>query len=220
MILEFTTFARKLLRKTKLTGLAHKIRMLWHRPEYEDQFADVLLASIQPGDCVWDIGANIGFYTERFSKVARQVVAFEPIFANWEQIESKHLSNVECLQVALGDVSGEMSMFVDNQFSSIAVAPYPGAPEQKVRVVRGDSFSSLPRPTVAKIDVEGYELEVFRGLQGILDGVRALFIEVHFQVLSERGMEQAPAALVKDLKRAGFARIQWPDASHIAAFRA
>jgi hypothetical protein len=28
------------------------------------------------------------------------------------------------------------------------------------------------------------------------------------------------AALVKDLKRLGFARNEWPDASHIAAFRA
>src|SRR5258708_6935843 len=184
MILESTTLAREIMRRAKLTRFAHRIRMLWHRSEYEDRFSDVLLASIQPDDCVWDIGANIGFYTERFSKLARHVVAFEPVVENCRQIESKRMANVDCLAVALGD-----------------------------------GFPSLPHPTIIKIDVEGYEVEVIRGMYGILGDVRALFVEIHFQILAERGMRQAPAALVKDLKRLGFSRIEWPDASHIAAFR-
>ena len=52
-----------------------------------------------------------------------------------------------------------------------------------------------------------------------LGSVRALFVEIHFRILEERGIRQAPAALVKDLKRLGFSKIEWPDASHIAAFR-
>jgi FkbM family methyltransferase len=220
MILEFKTRARTILRRAKLTGLAHRIRMLWHRADYEDRFSDVLLASIKPDDCVWDIGANVGYYTERLSKLARHVVAFEPVAENCRQIDSKRMANVDCLQIALGDAAGELPMFVDHQFSSLALMPYPGAPQHTVKVARGDSLPALPRPTVVKIDVEGYEVEVIRGLQGILGGVRALFAEIHFQVLADRGMPQAPAALVKDLKHLGFSRIEWPDASHIAAFRA
>jgi FkbM family methyltransferase len=207
------------MRKTKFTGVAHRVRMLWHRADYEDKFSDVLLATIQPSDTVWDVGANVGYYTERFSNLARQVVAFEPVPENYRQIESKKLANVQCLQIALGDTTGELPMFVGHQFSSAAVAPYPGAPMQMVNVARGDDLSTLPRPTLVKIDVEGYEVEVIRGMHAILGGVRALFVEVHFEILSQRGMQQAPAALVKDLKRLGFSKIAWLDASHIAAFR-
>ena len=219
MILESKTLARAFMRRAKLTGFAHRVRMLWHQADYEDKFADLLLASIQPDDCVWDVGANVGFYTERFSKLARQVVAFEPVAENCRQIESKGMPNLNCLQVALGDVTGELPMFVDHQFSSLAVAPRPEAPQQTVRVVRGDDLPNLPLPTVVKIDVEGYEVEVIRGMYRILGGVRALFVEVHFEILARRGMMHAPAGLVKDLKRLGFSRIEWPDASHIAAFR-
>jgi FkbM family methyltransferase len=219
MILESKTVARSIIRKAKLTVLAHRIRMLWHRGDYEDRFADILLASIRPDDCVWDIGANVGFYTERFSKLARHVIAFEPVAENSRQIESKRMANVTCLQIALGDAAGEKPVFVDGPFSSVALAPYPGAPERTVKVVCGDDLPSLRQPAVVKIDVEGYEIEVIRGMRRVLGGVRALFVEIHFQVLEERGMRQGPAALVKDLKRLGFSRIEWPDASHIAAFR-
>jgi hypothetical protein len=85
--------------------------------------------------------------------------------------------------------------------------------------VCGDDLAALWQPAVVKIDVEGYEIEVIRGMRRVLGGVRALFVEIHFQVLEERGMLQGPAALVKDLNRLGFSRIEWPDASHIAAFR-
>ena len=219
MLLECKTVARSILRRTKLTGVAHRVRMLWHSGDYEDKFADLLLSAIQPTDCVWDVGANVGYYTQRFAERARYVIAFEPVADNCRQIESRNLPNVDCHQLALGDTTGELPMFVHNQFSSAAVAPYPGAPQFTANVARGDDLATLPPPNILKIDVEGYEVEVLRGMPHTLAGVRAVFMEVHFQILAERGMQQAPAALVKDLKGLGFSRIEWPDASHIAAFR-
>jgi FkbM family methyltransferase len=219
MILEGKTVARSILRKARLTRLAHRIRMLWHTADYEDRFADMLLASIRPEDCVWDIGANVGYYTERFSRLARHVVAFDPVVENCQQIESKRLANVDCLQIALGEAAGEVAILVNGPFSSVALAPGPEMPGQRVKVARGDDLTSLPAPAVVKIDVEGYEVEVIRGMHRTLGKVRALFIEIHFRILEEREMRQSPAALVKDLKRLGFSRIEWPDASHIAAFR-
>jgi len=219
LILETKTVARSLLRRAKLTKLAHRIRMLWHEAEYEDRFAVALLSSVRPDDCVWDIGANVGFYTEQLSKLARHVVAFEPVPDCCRQIEAKHLANVECMEIALGDAAGSQSMFINRQFSSLVWTPSPDARTHAVQVARGDDLTSLPRPTVVKIDVEGYETEVVRGMQQTLAGVRAVFVEVHFQIVEARGMQQAPAALVKDLKRLGFSKVLWPDASHIAAFR-
>lgn len=208
-----------MLRRAGLTTFAHRVRVLWHGAAYEGRFSELLLGSVQPDDCVWDIGANVGFYTEQLSKLARHVVACEPVADCCRRIESVSLNNVECLQIALGDAAGEKPMFINNQASSLAWPSSPNATSQPVQVARGDDLMSLARPTVVKIDVEGYEVEVLRGMCQTLGGVRAVFLEVHFQILEARGMQQAPATLVKDLKRLGFSRILWPDASHIAAFR-
>ncbi|HLZ39977.1 MAG TPA: FkbM family methyltransferase [Candidatus Sulfotelmatobacter sp.] len=193
--------------------------MLWHRNDYEDRFAEIMLASVRPEDCVWDIGANVGYYTERFSRLAQHTVAFEPVPENCRQIESKKLTNVECHQIALGDSMGDIPMFVNGPLSSVARASSSGMRAQSVKMMRGDDLVSVRPPAVVKIDVEGYEQEVIRGMYRILGGVRSLFVEIHFQILEDRGMRQAPAAMVKDLNRIGFSKIDWPDASHLAAFR-
>ncbi|NEO21448.1 hypothetical protein [Moorena sp. SIO4A5] len=49
--------------------------------EYDAHFNKELLESIKSGDTVWDIGANIGFYTRKFLDIVGtegHVVAVEP----------------------------------------------------------------------------------------------------------------------------------------------
>ena len=51
------------------------------REGYEQSFRSVMLRSTRPGDCVWDVGANIGFYSELFAMVvgpSGKVISFEP----------------------------------------------------------------------------------------------------------------------------------------------
>jgi hypothetical protein len=89
-----------------------------------------------------------------------------------------------------------------------------------VTVIPGDSLlASLPQPDVVKIDVEGFEPEVIRGMPNALRSVRAAFVEVHFAILENRGMLQAPSDIVANLRSLGFTTIKWVDASHIMALR-
>jgi hypothetical protein len=88
-------------------------------------------------------------------------------------------------------------------------------------VRRGDALAAelgLPAPNVVKIDVEGYEWEVLQGLGNLLarPALRAVFVEVHFSILHERGLDGAPPQIVALLESAGFA-IQWLDLSHLVA---
>jgi FkbM family methyltransferase len=221
MILEAKTLARSASRKVGLTTTLNRVRALWHQDEYEDKFAMALLKSIVPDDCVWDIGANVGFYTEKLSTRARWVVAFEPISANFSQLESRNLKNVDCQQIALGDVAAQMSISENAQYSSLCPSPYvpDDASRKTVSVVRGDSLTALPPPNVVKIDVEGYELEVIRGMHNLLRSARAAFVEVHFAILENRGMLQAPSEIVGTLRTFGFTSIVWVDASHIMALK-
>lgn len=75
-------------------------------------------------------------------------------------------------------------------------------------------------PNAIKIDVEGFEVEVLQGLGPHLAAptLRVIGVEVHFGILKERGMADAPQRIERLLARNGF-RVQWPDSSHLLALR-
>jgi hypothetical protein len=93
-----------------------------------------------------------------------------------------------------------------------------------VQLESGDALVSLgvvSPPSVLKIDTEGCELDVLRGLQATLQRqtLRVVCVEVHFQLLEERGVPDAPSRIERMLTTAGF-DVAWPDPSHIVATRA
>ena len=216
MILEVKTAARTLARKAGLIPALHRFRMLWHTSDYEDKFSAALLAAVT----VWDIGANVGYYTEELSRRASHVVAFEPVLDNFLQIEARGLGNVTCRKMALGDRKDEVRISKAGTTSSLVGGAVGDDLEYEVvMVMPGDALVDLPRPDVVKIDVEGFELEVTQGLNATLKSVRAVYMEVHFSVLASRGLQQQPALIVRELKGLGFSKVNWIDASHIEALR-
>jgi FkbM family methyltransferase len=200
---------------------------------YEDRFQKAMLEAIQSGDCVWDIGANVGLYTSKFADIvgsSGSVYAFEPSPKNLERLRAvvSLTGNVTVMPVALGDREGEVAF--QQSEDSLGAASRVIADDRKVQesaltvavttadiVVRA---GAAPYPNVVKIDTEGYELDVLRGMQDCLAEatLRVLCIEVHFAQLAERGMKSAPAEIERILVAAGF-HCTWPDASHIVASR-
>jgi len=203
---------------------------LWRRmtaARYEDAFERAILQHIAPGDCVWDIGANVGHYTRQFAQAVGnhgKVVAFEPSPRTVETLISatRDLPAVSVHPVGLADKASEMSFYLDPTGSSTldSLRPMDGATETKVQIRRGDDFLGQNPPNIIKIDVEGFEKEVIDGMKQTLRAasLRAVFVEVHFRTLEQRGLTQAPADIAAALKGAGFG-VKWTDASHIAAVR-
>lgn len=204
---------------------------LWRRVtghQYEDAFGRALLGAVKPGDCVWDVGANIGHYTKKFSQIVGNkgcVVAFEPSPQVIRTLSATTQSSpqVTVQPVALSNQAGEMPFFYDptgiGTLDSLS-RPAKSGLETRVQIRRGDAFLAQYPPNVIKIDVEGFEKEVLEGMAGTLKapGLRAVFVEVHFRLLEQKGTPKAPADIAAMLKAAGF-RVKWTDASHIAARR-
>jgi FkbM family methyltransferase len=199
---------------------------------YEERFGAQLLATVDTGSIVWDVGANVGLYTGKFlAKGARTVVCVEPAPAaiealrHWVAAEPSRVERVQVLPVALSDIAGCAPFIADgssvtNQLGADATG---GEHVVQVRVARADELigeQSLPIPTVIKIDVEGYELEVLRGFGEILkrQELRAVFVEVHFSRLHSRGLEQAADEICQLLAAAGLT-VRWLDLSHLCALR-
>jgi Methyltransferase FkbM domain len=127
--------------------------------------------------------------------------------------------------VALSDTCGTAPMSTDGASPTNQLRV--GASEAglvEVGIMRADDLIRNQRvrpPTVIKIDVEGYELEVLRGFGDLLESkdLLAVFIEVHFRLLHERGLDNAPDEISSRLIRAGF-KVRWLDLSHICGIRA
>ena len=215
------------------TGVIQFINQFLPRKKYYEQtFDTAMLEAIKPGDVIWDVGANVGYYTRKFSDSAGsagQVFAFEPFPATAVRLRAEltGVETVTVLPVALGAETGTVSMREgDDELGATNRIVAQGAGESRVTCVdiaAGDSIFSrglAAAPAIIKIDTEGFELDVLNGMQEILNRatLRAVFIEVHFGILAERGLSAAPGRIERLLSEKGF-RNRWLDLSHLAAYR-
>jgi FkbM family methyltransferase len=147
-------------------------------------------AYIQPDSWVLDIGANIGVHAVQFADLAPQgkIVCLEPARSTFNFLLRNvgSLANVIPLNAALSDTSGVQDFFVaaDDAYSGLKDT-------QRKRIVRQESVACfraddllLPllaghRVDLIKIDVEGFELHVLRGMAALIAKYRpVIFCEI------------------------------------------
>jgi FkbM family methyltransferase len=221
--------ARSIARKTGVIGVINRLRPAG---SYEEHFHQALVQAVKPGDVVWDVGANVGLYTEHFCQWVGKggfVVAFEPGIEACESIRER-IPNCAWLQIenaALGetDTTGRLVIAegsVDNHVATDADTDESAANSIPVVISRGDTACNrLGRtPNVIKVDVEGFEEEVLLGMGDVLTSpeLRSVLVEVHFLKLEVRGRATAPVRIEKLLKSKGF-KTDWVDASHLVGTR-
>lgn len=221
---------RSFLRRSGVTRIAYKLYFTVRKSSrYEAQFSDALLETILPGDCVWDVGANIGIYTQKFANrvgTAGKVIAFEPFAAAFGQLCSnvKEFPQVHCVRVALGWEDQNLkveSLGAANTANSL-MHKSDSDQAELIHVKTGAKLieEGLMSPTILKIDVEGFEEDVLWGFRENLrdSNCRAIFVEIHYTASSQRGFLRSPSRVVSMLQNLGF-RTRWLDSSHLAALR-
>src|SRR5262245_44700515 len=227
---------RSALRRAGVTRHLSAVRSLLGSGVYEQSVDRALLPLVRVGDCVWDVGANVGLYTERFAKAVGPggtVVAFEPIASTCRILQEQvcRFPNVQIRQEALGVKRATVTVVLDDDPTSptnsltrtAATAVGSSAPTQTVTIVSGDELianAGAPAPTLVKIDAEGFEEEVVWGMRDALRSpqLRAILIEVHFAILENRGYRNAPSRLCSLLEDLEF-KLRWIDSSHLLATR-
>jgi FkbM family methyltransferase len=223
----FVIAFRNFLRRAGITKL---IRELTGSPNYEEAFKSELFGAIRPGDCVWDVGANVGYYTVKFCEAVPdgQVVAFEPNPMSRDRLREalRARQNVTIRPEALGSAAGRLNFSPGKDALGATSKVNPsGSGEGDIIVVveRGDELINaglVPMPNVIKIDTEGFEREVIEGISKTLGSpvLHTVAVEVHFGLLVERGQPGAPAEIEQGLRSAGLST-RWTDASHIVGRR-
>ncbi len=141
---------------------------------YERDSQRAFIENVHAGDVVYDIGANVGFFTLLASKLVGPrgtVYAFEPLPRNLKYLE-KHLSlngceNVRILPVAVAASSGTARFATAHNPSQGGISK-SGELEVQTRSLDDALASGTGRPNFLKIDVEGAESEVLAGASALL----------------------------------------------------
>ena len=153
--------------------------------EYDAEIITRLSACLPQGCVVFDIGANVGFYSIALGPVVRSlqgtVHAFEPVEANYHRLMKCIALNglgsvIYPHKIALGDEEGTVDMYMDVRgnaqtgnavmCSGQFVAENTMPRSCTARIARLDAFVGeigVTRCDMIKIDVEGAELLFLRG---------------------------------------------------------
>lgn len=142
---------------------------------YEKADADLLFRLLEDHMSIFDIGANIGWYSLNFAKAFPNATihAFEPIPATFGYLQANiglnHATQVHPHNFGFSDREGELTFYFDPRGSggASAVDLQGTGVAQKVecKVTRLDSFvaSTGARVDFIKCDVEGAELFALSG---------------------------------------------------------
>lgn len=161
---------------------------------YDISVSEMLARLIKPGATVYDIGANVGHMSLLSALAAGplgKVHAFEPHpeLARYLRSnvgpgqDSSHRAKVDVHELALGAQSGTAQLYLSDYFEwNDGVASLVGSgPSVEVEVDTLDERIGSGQIDVMKVDVEGFEFEVFRGGQSALteQRIRHILFEEH-----------------------------------------
>jgi len=149
----------------------------------EPHFQQILSKYINKGDTVFDIGANIGYVSTAMSKLVGQdgkVFAFEAVpmtaKAFTENIKLNNCTNIQLIQKALSDKVGKATFRIPNggENHSMASMMWHKSDDNTINVavdtiaIDQDKKLKQIRPSFIKIDVEGAEGLVVKGMQELI----------------------------------------------------
>jgi FkbM family methyltransferase len=181
-------------------------RNVYFYGDYEGKMIELFL-SVVPArrrGIILDVGANAGTHSVKFARAFEHVHSFEPNQALWDQFERNiclnELSNVTLHRVGLADRNSQLPFYTIEKsnlglgtFSHIEQYDKPLILVGSASVVRGSDYlidQEIGPIDAIKIDVQGFELEVIRGLHPLLQRDRpCLWFELGLrtrQVLNSR----------------------------------
>jgi len=148
--------------------------------EYTELEIELLKNFLNKDSVVYDVGANIGYHTIAFSKLAKHVYAFEPNKKLFECLKKNVTeTNTELFNVAISSKNGKLFIedFDDNKSDNYGELHISDVGQECLSLAL-DKIDDIYAPDIIKIDVEGHEYEVFLGaLETITEYKPIIFYE-------------------------------------------
>lgn len=159
-------------------------RHLYYFGTWEPNISYWMASALKPGDGFIDVGANIGHYSLLAANLVGSsgpVVAIEA--AQWihatldEHVRLNRRRNIRTVQVAASDQRGVLRLYPgtpgnSGKTTTIARGGEAAAEVQALPLSEILADGEVERARIIKIDVEGAELQVLRGLAPLLPRLR------------------------------------------------
>jgi FkbM family methyltransferase len=153
-----------------------------------------------PDSVFLDVGANTGEYSLYLSKKCKQVHAFEPydviakIFR--EEISMNKIENITVHELGLSNENNELDFYApDKESHNTGTGSFLSIHEaennrlyKKIKVANADEYIgklNLQRIDLIKIDVEGFEKNVLKGLQNTIKKYRPIIFMEYSKTTAE-----------------------------------
>jgi len=171
--------------KKGLYGITTNIYIGLH--EFYDM--SFLLHFLRESDVFFDVGANAGSYSLLASGVCKaKTIAIEPVKSTFDilfkNVQLNSLGHkVTMINSGAGAIAGNMNFTTDEDITNHVVAAneVQTANTIKVPIITIDSLQAENRPSLIKIDVEGFEAEVLKGMANTLQdpSLKVIIIELN-----------------------------------------
>ena len=200
-------FGNKLFLSKKGLGLT-----VSHYGTYEKSESKIMEEEIKVGNIVVDVGANIGLHTLNMARIVGntgQVFAFEPDPSNFKILEKNvkvnNYQNIILEQKAVGDKHGRTTLYQSDHPGMHRIFPQTKQAKGQVQVelTSLDKYfidsNLVDKINFIKIDVEGLEFSVLKGMENILKNNKK--IKMIFEFMPKNIMEAcfAPIELLNYL---------------------
>jgi len=182
---------------------------------YEKNETNFIKGSINKGDIVIDIGANIGYYTLMFAKLVGdtgKIYSFEPDPRNFlileKNIRINGYNNIILEKKAVSNKLGKSTFYVNENSagSSIHKPNNYAANEIYVDLITLDNYFEVNSiiPDFIKMDIEGHELNALKGMESILQSSDKTKIMIEYSPLAKKELNIDPMGSLTFLSELGF----------------
>jgi FkbM family methyltransferase len=131
-----------------------------------------------------DVGANIGVYPLALSKFFKTIYAFEPNKEDYEllidSIRDNSIYNIKTYNKACGNINSKCDLEIPDMGRGINISS-----EGNIDLIKLDDHID-DNIGFIKIDVEGFEFEVLKGLDGIITTYSpVIYLETHPTIIPD-----------------------------------
>ena len=184
-------------------GLAFSFLIYYGLPFHHRALTQIYAPFIRPGDLCFDIGAHLGDRIRAWSRLGARVVALEPHpgLMRWLRRLYGGRENIVLHEQAVGAQLGRANLWISRMTPSVSTISHAWLKtvqqnrrfagvrwEEQVTVsvtTLDELIAHYGNPVFCKIDVEGGELDVLKGLRQPIAGLSFEFIPVVIETAVE-----------------------------------